>query len=74
MRFRVVALAMVLIAFIAPVSFAVSFDRSPRLAKSESIASSVFLDRIPETLRLFIVGAMLVGVAVAARRTAPLDQ
>jgi hypothetical protein len=67
-RYRVLILAALVAALIVPVGFALEL---PMSAPTASVAvTSAYLPAIPDALKLFSVGTLLIGLAAFVRRSA----
>ena len=70
-RYRVLLLAGLVAALIAPVGFALSLDSIPvamQLARAGVVAPVVMPSSMPDAAKLFFVGSVLFGLAAAVRK------
>ena len=66
-RYRVLVLAALAAALIVPVGFALEL---PMPSSTASVAvSSAFMPVVPDSLKLFTVGTLLIGLAAFVRRS-----
>ena len=68
-RYRVLILAALAAALIVPVGFALELEL-PMATTTSVVASSAIFPAIPDPLKLFGVGALLIGLAGFVRRAA----
>jgi ABC-type sugar transport system permease subunit len=72
-RYQVLLFAALVAALVVPVGFALSLDSTPiatQLVRS-AVATPVVLPSwvMPDAVKLFIIGTVLIGLAAAVRRT-----
>jgi hypothetical protein len=69
-RYRVLILAALVAALVVPVGFALSLESPMPSQSSLAVASHPALwPLVPDTLKLFAVGGVLIGLASVGRRT-----
>jgi hypothetical protein len=78
-RYRVLLLAALVAALIVPVGFALSLDSAPvatQIVRVGVVSPKVFPSwsawpswSMPDSVKLFVVGAVLFGLAAAVRKT-----
>lgn len=66
-RYRVLILAALAAALIVPVGFALEL---PTPSTASVAATSALLPIVPDSLKLFVVGTLLIGLAAFVRRSA----
>jgi hypothetical protein len=68
-RYRVLILAALAAALIVPVGFALELPMATTTT-SVVVSSSAFIPAVPDSLKLFAVGTLLIGLAAFVRRAA----